>query len=180
MYKEKRLREEEARQMQERAASLIEEMEKKVEALRGGMCIIIITSWYYLILYYTEEKLLRQNLKLQQDECFFITNELQKANNALDEKDRTIQSLQRDLGYRFELDIGVDETHLSRLRELESEVVERAELVANLREGITEMQDKYDLLVAENEKLKQKYLSQKRLNMRKRSSTEGASTVEKR
>ena len=87
--------------------------------------------------------------------------------------------LQRDLGYRSELDIGVDETHLSRLRELENEVVERNELVADLREGMTDMQDKYDLLVAENEKLKQKYLSQKRSLLR-RSSPEDAAKVEKR
>ena len=68
---------------------------------------------------------------------------------------------------------------MSRLRELENEVVVRTELVANLREGMTEMQDKYDLLVAENEKLKQKYLSQKRSLLR-RSSPEDAAKVEKR
>lgn len=123
--------------------------------------------------------MLRQNLKFQQEECSFVTNKLQKANRALDQKDRTIQMLQRDLGYRSELDIGVDETNLSRLRELENEVVERTELVANLREGMTEMQDKYDLLVAENEKLKQKYLSQKRSLLR-RSSPEDAAKVETR
>lgn len=126
-----------------------------------------------------EEEILRQNLKLQQDECSFVTNELQKANQALDQKDRTIQMLQRDLGFRSELDIGEDETHLSRLRELENAVVERTELAANLREEMTEMQDKYDLLVAENEKLKQKYLSQKRSLLR-RSSPEDAAKVEKR
>lgn len=126
-----------------------------------------------------EEEILRQNLKLQQDECSFVTNELQKANQALDQKDRTIQMLQRDLGFRSELDIGEDETQLSRLRELENAVVERTELAANLREEMTEMQDKYDLLVAENEKLKQKYLSQKRSLLR-RSSPEDAAKVEKR
>lgn len=123
--------------------------------------------------------MLRQNLKLQQDECSLVTNELQKANQALDQKDRAIQMLQRDLGYRSELDIGEDETQLSRLRELENEVVERTEMEANLREGMTEMQDKYDLLVAENEKLKQKYLSQKRSLLR-RGSPEDAANVEKR
>ena len=126
-----------------------------------------------------EEEILRQNLKLHQDECSFVTNELQKANQALDQKDRTIQMLQRDLGFRSELDIGEDETHLSRLRELENAVVERTELAANLREEMTEMQDKYDLLVAENEKLKQKCLSQKRSLLR-RSSPEDAAKVEKR
>ena len=38
LYKEKRSREEEVRQMQERAATMIKEMEKKLEALRGGTC----------------------------------------------------------------------------------------------------------------------------------------------
>lgn len=73
----------------------------------------------------------------------------------------------------------MDETNLSHLRELENEVVEKNELVADLREGMTEMQDKYDLLVAENEKLKQKYLSQKRSLLR-RSSPEDAAKAEKR
>ena len=123
--------------------------------------------------------MLRQSLKLKQDECNLITNELQKANRSLDQKDRTIQMLQRDLGYRSELDLGVDETHLSRLRELEDDVTEKTELVANLREGMTEMQDKYDLLVAENEKLKQKYFSQKRSLLR-RNSPGDVAKVEKR
>ena len=108
-----------------------------------------------------------------------MTSELQKANRALDQKDRTIQMLQRDLGYRSELDVAEDGTHSSRVRELEDEVAERTELVNNLREVMTEMQDKYDLLVAENEKLKQKYLSQKR-SMLRRSSPNDVTEVKKR
>ena len=87
--------------------------------------------------------------------------------------------LQRDLGYRSELTIDEDGTHSSHLRELEDEVAEKTELVNNLREVITEMQDKHDLLVAENEKLKQKYLSQKRSILRK-SSPRDVTEVKKR
>lgn len=77
------------------------------------------------------------------------------------------------------MDQDVDETHYSRLRELEDEVAERTELVADLREGMREMQDKYDLLIADHEKLKQKYLSQKR-SMLRRSSPEGVPEVKTR
>ena len=108
-----------------------------------------------------------------------VNGELEKANRALDQKERTIQMLQRDLGYRSEMDIHVDGTHLSCLRELKDEVAEKTEVVNNLREGMTEMQDKYDLLVAENEKLKQKYISQKR-SMLRRSLTKHASEVKSR
>lgn len=37
LHQEKRSREEEARQMQESAATMIKEMEKRLEALRDGM-----------------------------------------------------------------------------------------------------------------------------------------------
>ena len=123
--------------------------------------------------------MLRQNLKLQQEETNLVNSQLEKANMALDQKDRTIQMLQRDLGYRSEMDIHMDGTHLSCLRELEDEVAEKTELVNNLREGMTEMQDKFDLLVSENEKLKQKYISQKR-SMLRRSLTKHASEVKSR
>ena len=108
-----------------------------------------------------------------------VNSQLEKANRALDQKDRTIHLLQRDLGYRSDMDIDMDGTHLSRLRELEDEVAERTELVNSQRERMTEMQDKYDLLVAENEKMKQKYLSQKR-SMLRRSSQKDTSEVKKR
>lgn len=75
--------------------------------------------------------------------------------------------LQRDLECCSELGINVDGTHLSRLRELEDQMAEDTELITDLREEMTEMQDKYDLMVAENEKLKQKYLSQKRAMFRR-------------
>ena len=123
--------------------------------------------------------MLRQNLKLQQEETNLVNSQLEKANRALDQKDKTIQMLQRNLGYHSEMDVHMDGTHLSCLRELEDEVAEKIELVNNLTEGITEMQDKYDLLVAENEKLKQKYISQKR-SMLRRSVTKDASEVKDR
>ena len=97
----------------------------------------------------------------------------------LDLKEKTIQMLQRDLGYHSELNTSVDGTHATHLRELEERIAESSELINNLREGVTEMQDKYDLLVAENEKLKQKYLSQKR-SMLRRSSPKVATEVKTR
>ena len=42
LHKEKRSREEEARQMQERAADMIQELEKELEAMRGSMSKVTV------------------------------------------------------------------------------------------------------------------------------------------
>lgn len=80
--------------------------------------------------------------------------------------------LQRDLGIRSELAFSDDiESQLSRISELENEVSERTTQNQELLESTRELQDRIDLLLADNEQLKQKYMSQKRQMQRRRSSS---------
>ena len=71
--------------------------------------------------------------------------------------------LQRNLGVHSELAFSDDiENQLSRVSELENEVSERTAQNQELLESTRLLQDRVDLLMAENEELRQKYMSQKR------------------
>lgn len=71
--------------------------------------------------------------------------------------------LQRNLGEHSELAFSDDiENQLSRVAELENEVSERTAQNQELLESTRLLQDRVDLLMAENEELRQKYMSQKR------------------
>ena len=71
--------------------------------------------------------------------------------------------LQRNLGVHSELAFSDDiENQLCRVSELENEVSERTAQNQELLESTRLLQDRVDLLMAENEELKQKYMSQKR------------------
>ena len=76
--------------------------------------------------------------------------------------------LQRNLGVHSELALSDDiENQLSRVSELENEVSERNAQNQELLESTRLLQDRVDLLMAENEELKQKYMSQKRRQQRR-------------
>ena len=76
--------------------------------------------------------------------------------------------LQRNLGVHSELALSDDiENQLSRVSELENEVSERTTQNQELFESTRLLQDRVDLLMAENEELKQKYMSQKRRQQRR-------------
>lgn len=76
--------------------------------------------------------------------------------------------LQRNLGVHSELALSDDiENQLSRVSELENEVSERTTQNQELLESTRLLQDRVDLLMAENEELKQKYMSQKRRQQRR-------------
>lgn len=71
--------------------------------------------------------------------------------------------LQRNLGVHSELALSDDiENQLSRVSELENEVSERTAQNQELLESTRLLQDRVDLLMAESEELRQKYMSQKR------------------
>ncbi len=53
--------------------------------------------------------------------------------------------------------------------EMENELTDKGTLINELQEKLREIQDRFDLLTADNEKMKQKYLSAKRDLQRKRS-----------
>ena len=99
-----------------------------------------------------------------------MTNELSKAHSELNEKQGLITALQRDLESRSELDFVDDEHQLSHLHELENEISDKGAFITELQEKLRETQDRFDLLTADNEKLKQKYLSAKRDFQRRKSS----------
>ena len=112
------------------------------------------------------------HLRSTQEEVQQITERLSLAHQKLKKKEQTIQMLKRDLGIRSELAFSDDiESQLSRISELENEVSERTTQNQELLESTRELQDRIDLLLAENEQLKQKYMSQKRQMQRRRSSS---------
>lgn len=99
-----------------------------------------------------------------------MTSQLSKAYSELNEKQGQIVALQRDLESRSELDFVDDEHQISRLHELENEITDKGSFISELQEKLRETQDRFDLLTADNEKLKQKYLSAKREFQRRKSS----------
>ena len=110
-------------------------------------------------------------LRSTQEQVQQMTERLSLANQNLKKKERTIEMLQRDLGIRSELAFSDDiESQLSRISELENEVSERATQNQELLESTRELKDRIDLLLAENEQWKQKYISQRRHSQRRRSS----------
>ncbi len=111
---------------------------------------------------------MRANLKLAEDENNQIILELGKAHNDLNKKERIISTLQRDLESRSDYDLIDDGHHHSRLHDMENELTEKGTLINELQEKLREVQDRFDLLTADNEKMKQKYLSAKRDIQRKR------------
>lgn len=114
----------------------------------------------------TEEERLRADLKLAQDENDQIIKQLGKAHSDLSKKENMISMLQRDLESRSDYDL-IDDGH--QHSEMENELTDKGTLINELQENLREMQDRFDLLTADNEKMKQKYLSAKRDNQRKRS-----------
>ncbi len=117
-----------------------------------------------------EEKL-REDLKYSQEDVTDMTNRLSQAHKEISQKERKISLLQRDLSVRSDLGYSDDiDGHLSRISELEEEVSERTTQNAELIDRTRGLQDRVDLLTAENEEWRQKYMSQKRRMQRRRSS----------
>ena len=97
-----------------------------------------------------------------------MTKDLTKAHQELSKKDNLILLLQRDLDSRSDHDLDGEDQH-SRLQELETDIAHKGAVIKNLEEKLRETQDKFDLLYADNEKMKQKYLTAKRDLQRRRS-----------
>lgn len=127
-----------------------------------------------MFLFISEEEKLRQELRYAQDDTEDITEQLNLARKELIKKDKTIASLKKDLGSRSDHDMLDDGSQVSRIGELEIELSEKNELITELQEKLREIQDSCDELKAENEKMKQKYVSQKR-SMQKSKSFAGPS-----
>ena len=112
---------------------------------------------------------MRVELRIAQEEVQDTTDKLSNAHADLRKKESTIALLQRGLGSRSELDLLDGESQLTYLKELKQELTEKGAIVNDLREKLRETQDKYDLLVSDNEKTKQKYLAHKRMMQRRKS-----------
>ena len=118
-----------------------------------------------------EEEKLRADFKYAQDQVQEVTERLSYVHRELSQKDRIIQSLHKDLSIRSDQGYVDDiETQLSRISELEYEISERTVQNQELAEKTRELQDRVDLLIADNEEWKQKYTAQKRKLQRRRSS----------
>ncbi len=116
----------------------------------------------------SEEERLRVDLKLAQDENDQVIRELDNAHKELSKKESIISMLTRDLESRSDYDLTDDEHQHSRMSELENELTMRVTLTNELQEKLREVQDRFDLITADNEKMKQKYLTAKRDLQRRR------------
>lgn len=105
---------------------------------------------------------MREDLKFANEDVAEMTQQLTSARKEIGTKDRTIAMLQKDLGSRSEHDIFDDESHMQRVNELEAEVTEKVALVSELQDKLREIQDDCDELKAENERVRQKNIAQKR------------------
>ncbi len=113
----------------------------------------------YLII---EEERLRQELKYAQEDAENAMHQLTAVRTELSQKERTIAMLQKDLGSRSDNDLFDDGSHVSRLNEMENEISEKNVFISELQDKLRETQDTCDELKADNERMKQKNLSQKR------------------
>ncbi len=111
---------------------------------------------------------MRVDLKLAQDENDQVIRELDNAHKELSKKESIISMLTRDLESRSDYDLTDDEHQHSRMSELENELTMRVTLTNELQEKLREVQDRFDLITADNEKMKQKYLTAKRDLQRRR------------
>lgn len=111
---------------------------------------------------------MRADLKLALDENSQVIKELSSAHKEISKRDRMISMLQRDLESRSDYDLTDDGLHNSRIQELQGEVSDKGAYIQDLQEKLQDIKDKYDLLIADNEKMKQKYLTAKRDLQRRR------------
>lgn len=158
-----KLKQQEALQLQERASNAIKDLESKMKELKGGEYNRWLCTPDPIIMYnILEEEKLREDLKYAQDDVNDLSQQLLLVQKELGKKDRTIAVLQRDLGNRSEHDLIGDETQLHHLEKLENELSERNVFVSELQDKLRATQDNCDELKAENERMKQKNLAQKR------------------
>lgn len=108
------------------------------------------------------EAKLRYDLKLAEEEVSLITNALNKVYNELNGKNIIIAALQRDLDSRSDFNLEGEEHQMSHMNELENAITGKDSFISELQEKIRESKDQFDLLTADNEKLKQKYLTSRR------------------
>lgn len=110
----------------------------------------------------SEEEKLREDLKFALEDANEVTQQLSQARKELNKKDRMITMLQKDLGSRSEHDIIDDESQMKLLVDLENELSEKKVCIDELQDKMREVQDKCDELKAENERIRQKNMAQKR------------------
>lgn len=113
-------------------------------------------------MYTVEEEKLREDLKFANEDAAEMTRQLSAARKEIGKKERTIAMLQKDLGSRSEHDIIDDESHVHRVNELEDEVSTKDALISELQVKLRETLDNCDELKAENERMRQKNIAQKR------------------
>ena len=110
---------------------------------------------------------MRADLKLAHEEIALNTHDLSKAHNELSKKDSLISLLQRDIESRSDHDLMAEDQH-TRIQDLETDLAQKGAIIKDLEEKLRETQDRFDLLYADNEKMKQKYLTAKRDIQRRR------------
>ena len=122
---------------------------------------------------------MREKLKYANEDVSEISQQLAAAHKEIVAKDKTITMLQRDLGSRSSNDIIDDESHMHQLNDLETELSEKSDLLGELQDKLRVYQDTCDELKAENERLKQKWMAQKR-TMQKSHSIPSSGMVSKK
>ena len=85
--------------------------------------------------------------------------------------------LQKDLANLSGHDLIVDE---SQMTELEIQLTDKNSMINELQDKLREVQDTCDELKAENEKMKQKYISKKRVMQKSRRTPSSFSTASKK
>jgi peptidoglycan hydrolase CwlO-like protein len=115
-----------------------------------------------MVLMFLEEEKLRQDLKFASEDFLEVTQQLSSLRKEMGKKDRTIAMLQKDLGSRSDHDIIDDVSHVHRVNELENSVSEKTAVISDLQDKLREAHDKCDELKAENERMRQKNIAQKR------------------
>ncbi len=118
----------------------------------------------------TEDEALKEDLKYYQSDNEKLVESVDQLHNKIAIKDEKIYLLQEKLGMPSDSLSESDlELHTSRLHELENSIQVYMDHNEDLRKQNTELQDKVDELMVECEKIKQKYMEEKRKRQRKTS-----------
>ena len=116
----------------------------------------------------SEDEALKEDLKYYQTDNAKLIESIDQLHNELAQKDEKISLLQDKLGLPSESLSESDlELHTSRIQELENNIQVYIDHNEDLRRQNTELQDKVDELMVECEKIKQKYVEEKRKRQRK-------------
>ena len=145
---------EEQQQLEERARRQIATLESKLKSVKA------------------DEEKAREELKHYREQKEWLDKELDHVQDELVEKNRKIEMLQQVLSEKSEGEGEVDITaQAARIQELERDLANYTDLNHNLLGQHRELSDKVDELKAENEKLRQKVIEEKRKRQRRKSAS---------